>query len=254
MTSVFDSAAFNQNLFFPRPDFQPCPAGAEDFLVEVCPGVRVHARRHPSPDNRFSLLFFHGNGEIAADYDELAPMFADLGADFFVLEYRGYGKSEGSPSLRDALADAHHLYNFFKNKELLRPQVCVMGRSLGSAAAIELCAHYREITCGLIESGFADPIPLVERRGLSIDSTTPEEEALFNNSLKIKKVRCPLLILHGGDDVLIPPAEAELNHRQAGSKVKKLCILEGVGHNDIFMAPRGGYFGALREFFQEVLE
>ncbi|OGW19765.1 MAG: hypothetical protein A3K09_00515 [Nitrospinae bacterium RIFCSPLOWO2_12_FULL_47_7] len=122
-----------------------------------------------------------------------------------------------------------------------------MGRSLGSAPAIELCSSYPSIAGCIIESGYADPIPLVERRGLRVQSISPEDDALFSNSRKIAGVLCPLLILHGAEDRLILPKEAELNYQKAGSQSKTLKILPGVGHNDIIMADT--YFSCLHEFF-----
>ena len=253
MNSVFDSSQFNANLFFPRPDPLPSPEGTDEIYVEVEPGVKVHVRRYLSRTARFSLLFFHGNGEIASDYDEISKIFDSLGAEFLVCDYRGYGRSDGHPTLRTVLKDAHLVYQSLKKNEKLLNPLCVMGRSLGSASAIELCSHYPEIDCCVIESGYADPIPLVERRGLRIDNITPEENNLFNNSRKIKKITCPLLIMHGEDDTVIYPHEAELNYQQAGSKSKDLQILEGVGHNDILMAPDNAYFNCLQPFFDKVL-
>lgn len=253
MTSIFDTPQFNENLFFPRPDFGEAPKGAEDLFVTVEAPMKVHVRLHAHPDARFSLLFFHGNGEIASDYDNLAEAYHQIGADFLVCDYRGYGKSEGKPTLRSTLADAHAIYNTLKAEGKLRPTVCVMGRSLGSAPAIELCAEYPEIKACVIESGYADPIPLVERRGLKVDNITPEEGALFNNSKKIERVKCPVLIMHGEDDVLIYPYEAKLNYDRAGSKDKALQILPGVGHNDILMAPDYGYFKCLFGFFEQMV-
>lgn len=253
MTSIFDTPQFNDNLFFPRRDPGDPPPGAEDLFVPVEESQRVHVRCHPNPSARFTLLFFHGNGEIVADYDGLAGIFHQMGAEFIVCDYRGYGKSDGRPTLRAALQDAHAIYNFLKDNGKLQSSVCVMGRSLGSAPAIELCAGYPEINACVIESGYADPIPLVERRGLKIDSTTPEEDALFNNSRKIARVACPLLIMHGEDDILIFPHEAKLNYEQAGSQDKALQILPGVGHNDILMAPDNAYFVCLARFFDKVI-
>jgi len=252
MSSIFDSREFNENLFFPRPDSLPPPEGAEDIYVEVEGNIHVHIRRYPSPMARYSLLFFHGNGEVVSDYDGLAGAFTALGGEFVVCDYRGYGKSEGFPSLRNTLKDAAVVYNHLKDQKKLLPSVCVMGRSLGSAPAIELCSSFDEISCCVIESGYADPIPLVERRGLRVDKTTPEEDALFNNSKKIANVKCPLLILHGEEDFLISPREAELNYKQAGAKVKILKVLEGVGHNDMMMARDGGYFVCLKNFLDNI--
>jgi hypothetical protein len=253
MGSVFDSPQFNNNLFFPRPDRMAPPEGSDEIYVEVEPDIKIHIRRYPTPNARFSLLYFHGNGEIVSDYDEISKAFTYLGAEFIACDYRGYGRSNGQPTLRSVLQDAHKIYDFLKKEGKLLPKLCVMGRSLGSASAIELCSHYSEIDSCVIESGYADPIPLVERRGIRIDSISPEENELFNNSEKIKKVKCPLLIMHGQDDILIYPNEAELNYNQAGSESKGLQILEGVGHNDILMAPDNGYFKCLQRFFDKTM-
>ncbi|MFQ5672755.1 MAG: alpha/beta hydrolase [Nitrospinales bacterium] len=247
MSSVFDLPEFNGNLFFPRPDLLPPPPGKDEIYVEVEAGVRVHLRRYPNPSAGFSLLYFHGNGEIVSDYDALEKPMAGLGAELTVCDYRGYGKSDGTPTLRKVMRDAELIYRHLQDNGKLLAEVCVMGRSLGSASAIELCAGREEIGACVIESGYADPIPLVERRGLKIHAITPEEDALFNNSRKIAAVTCPLLIMHGKEDNLIYPHEAELNYRQAGSKIKTLKLLDGVGHNDILFARE--YFPSLKRFF-----
>ena len=72
MISIFDSKEFNQNLFFPRSDSNAGSVSADEIFVEVEPNCKVHVRRHASPKAKFSLLFFHGNGEIVSDYNELA--------------------------------------------------------------------------------------------------------------------------------------------------------------------------------------
>ncbi len=252
MGSIFDSIQFNENLFFPRPDPLPGPPDCEEIYVQVDENVNVHCRKHPVPQAGISLLFFHGNGEVVSDYDDIVQAFTALGMEMTICDYRGYGKSGGTPSLRNSLEDARTIYQYLRDNGKLGSSVCVMGRSLGAASAIELCSKFSDISSCIIESGYADPIPLVERRGLRIDRTTPEEDALFNNSLKIQKVHCPLLIMHGEDDFLISPKEAQLNYQQAGSKMKTLEILEGVGHNDMMMAENGGYFSSMRRFLESL--
>ena len=105
------------------------------------------------------------------------------------------------PTLRSTLEDAHKVFDQLKSTGKFKEKVCIMGRSLGSAPTLELCAKRSDVAACVLESGYADPIPLVERRGLKIDKTTPEEDALFNNSEKIRQVTCPLLIMHGADDI-----------------------------------------------------
>jgi len=140
-----------------------------------------------------------------------------------------------------------------RDNNQLKINVCVMGRSLGSAAAIELCSKYFDITCCIIESGYADPIQLVKRRGLGIKELSLEENKLFNNSEKILLVRCPSLIMHGENDFLISPQEAVLNHKNAGSKHKVLDVIKSVGHNDMMMASDNAYFKSLIKFFNDVI-
>jgi len=252
VTSIFDSKEFNQNLFFPRDDSNKNPESADEIFVEVGPNCKVHVRHHLSSKAKFSILFFHGNGEIISDYDGLAKYFTSLGCELIVCDYRGYGRSDGKPTLRSALKDASTIYCFLRSNKILKSLVCVMGRSLGSAPAIELCVRFSDISCCILESGFADPIPLVERRGLYIDKITNEENQLFNNSEKIRSVTCPILIMHGEEDFLISPQEAKLNYQNAGSKHKILDILKGVGHNDMMLANGNSYLKCLNNFFESV--
>jgi alpha-beta hydrolase superfamily lysophospholipase len=252
MDSIFDSEVFNQNLFFPRVDYSNPPGNAEELYIEVETDIKVHVRKFPAPSARFSLIYFHGNGEIVSDYNDLAQVFGAIGGELVACDYRGYGKSNGNPSLRTVLNDACAIYECLAKNQVTRPLVCVMGRSLGSASAIELGAKYPEIDGCVIESGYADPIPLVERRGLKVDSITPEENAVFNNSEKIKKITAPLLIMHGKDDKIISYEEAELNFANAGSKVKELELIDSVGHNDIMLASENKYFGTLEKFFSKM--
>ena len=252
MESIFDSPQFNNNLFYPRPDYSNPLVGADEIYIDVDKDIQVHARRHSNPSANMSMVFFHGNGEVVSDYDGLAHIFADLGLEFIVCDYRGYGKSGGFPTLRDVLGDSHVMLDHLKSRGFLKDKLVIMGRSLGSACAIELCSSRKDISCCIVESGYADPIPLVERRGLRIEKTTQDEDKLFNNSLKIANVTCPLLIMHGAQDQLIVPAEAEVNFQKAGSEKKFLSILDGVGHNDIMMASGNKYFSSLRSFIEQI--
>lgn len=80
MGSVFDSPQFNDNLFFPQRDYGEPPAGVDEMYIEVERDLRVHARRYPNQRREFSLLYFHGNGEVVSDHDRLAADFSALGS------------------------------------------------------------------------------------------------------------------------------------------------------------------------------
>jgi alpha-beta hydrolase superfamily lysophospholipase len=106
--SIFDRDEFNQSLFFPQSNASPAPAGASDQMIEV-DGARLHVRLHASPAASRTLLLFHGNGEIVADYDAAASRFARAGVALAVMDYRGYGRSTGTPTLRTLISDARRV-------------------------------------------------------------------------------------------------------------------------------------------------
>jgi alpha-beta hydrolase superfamily lysophospholipase len=199
-----------------------------------------------------NVLYFHGNGEIASDYDEVGAVFNGIGINLFVADYRGYGRSSGSPTLSLMIKDAHPIYEGFK--VVLREQgysgkLFIMGRSLGSASAIELAYHYqRELSGMIIESGIADMFKLMSTVGfpislLGIDNTqTPTSLEL------IRKIKIPTLILHGEFDQIVPVEEGKANFENVAAKDKRLVIIPGVDHNTIFALGANQYLEALKEF------
>jgi alpha-beta hydrolase superfamily lysophospholipase len=243
---VFDSPEFNARLFFPRPDRGPPPPGARDLFVDV-PGARLHLRWHTAATPaRAVVLLFHGNGEVVADYDDLADHYAAAGAELVVVDFRGYGASTGVPTLRAAIADAAP--TLAAVRAATRLPVVVMGRSLGSACAAEL---YRQRPAGVVgvilESGASDLAGLVRRRGLPVPHAfSADDRATFDPLPKLAAGDLPLLVLHGADDELIDPAEARAAHAHAGAAHKQLVFIPDRGHNDLGLAP--AYWQALATF------
>jgi alpha-beta hydrolase superfamily lysophospholipase len=244
MTSIFDRDEFNHALFYPRADTTQ-PQGAVDHMIDVAPGIRVHVREHRRAA-RCTLLLFHGNGEVVADYDEAAERFAEAGAALAVADYRGYGASDGEPTLRDAIADARSIAAAFPGK------LVVMGRSLGAAAAHELYADPPANLLGVIlESAFCDLAGLVRRRGLEPPRTwSPHDLATFDPPTKLARGKLPLLVLHGARDELVVPAEAHASLAAAGATDKQLVMVPGHGHNDVSLGP--SYWQALESFVHRI--
>ena len=242
MPSLFDSPAFNQSLFYPRRDVSRAPDGARDLRVAVAPGVGLHLRIHHAPGAHAMVLLFHGNGEVVADYDATAGQCAELGVALAVVDYRGYGASDGVPTLRHALTDAH----------AGALPVVVMGRSLGSACAAELCQDAPASSPGFIfESGIADVYGTIRRRGLHLTAPLPEEDlAVFDPLRKFARCEARALVLHGEEDTIIPASEARLTFATLKSADKTLALVPHRGHNDLsqgfvyweefdgFLAPR----------------
>jgi alpha-beta hydrolase superfamily lysophospholipase len=248
-----DHPAVNAAIFFPRPATGlPAPQGSEDLRIPLGGGVDVMARYHPVDAALPTVLHFHGNGEIVPDYDAIAPAFHSAGASLVSAEYRGYGSSTGSPSARGLIEDApvvlDQVIAFLKERGHTGPLV-VMGRSMGSAPAIELASTRGGDIAGLIvESGFARTEPLLALFGISLESLGLRDLSGMDNEDKMADVRMPVLVLHAEGDVLLPPWNGERIHERAASDEKTLVMIPNADHNTIMAFGGPVYWGAIAEF------
>jgi len=158
------------DLFHPRAgDDLGCRANILELRISLADGTVIGGRSHRADTGAVNILFFHGNGEIAEDYDDLGPLFARRRINFLMADYRGYDSSTGSPTSSARLADSYAILRFvtgwLSDQDHTGPLI-VMGRSLGSAPAVELACHDPEAIAGLIlESAFAHTGLLLRRLG-----------------------------------------------------------------------------------------
>ena len=247
-----DNPEVAAHVFFPRPDpgGEP-PAGSTDLQIPVDGGSVLHARFHPGPDGAPVVLLFHGNGEIVADYDDLAGAYRRLGAALLVVDYRGYGRSTGEPVPSRIILDAEQVLDFARSRLVERgsPPIVVLGRSLGSAPAIHLAATRGSDLAGLIlESGFALTLPLLQLVGVPVRRLGLTEADGFGNEEAMRRVEIPTLILHADEDTIIPLGDAQRNLEACAARDKRLVIIEGADHNSIMAYGGGKYWGAIGEF------
>jgi alpha-beta hydrolase superfamily lysophospholipase len=251
--SLIDQPFLLQFIFYPRKDSTPCPSNAFDLSVLVGKGVSISCRFYVGHHEWPWFLFFHGNGEVVSDYDEISPFYHQKEINFVVADYRGYGASKGVPTLTDLVQDAHLIFKRVK-KELtrrnLRKDLWVMGRSLGSISALELAYHYQEEMKGLIiESGFPSVVRIMTHFGMpsqGVGLQKIDQECLE----RIKKIFLPTLIIHGEQDSLVPLENAKDIYQHLGTQEKKLLIIPSATHNDIMLVGFKGYFNALQEFIE----
>jgi alpha-beta hydrolase superfamily lysophospholipase len=252
-----DHPAVNSAIFFPRPDTGlPPPPGSEDFVIAAGDGVILAARYHPSDLSLPTVLHFHGNGEIVADYDDIAPLFHSVGASMVCADYRGYGRSTGTPSARSLVEDAPIILDqvtAFLSKRGHSGPLVIMGRSLGSAPAIELASTRGGDIAGLIvESGFAQTPPLLALFGISLESLGLKSMSGMDNEDKMSHVKIPLLVLHAEGDVLLPPWNGERIHTRAASADKHLVMVPNADHNTIMAFGGDTYWGAIAAFLKSL--
>ena len=229
---MFDSVEFTSRLFYPRRSISEPPDGARDLFVDV-PTARLHVRVYSAPEVHRAVLLFHGNGEVVADWDDVAPLFASAGARLAVCDYRGYGRSSGAPSLRAIIDDGAVVLRAVAVAVEL--PIVVMGRSLGSLCAQSLfAATPPEVSGVILESGIADLGAFIRRRGLSVPPVlTPADAASFDPKHRLARGTLPLLIILGAQDDLISLDEAHIAFATANSRRKELVVVPDRGHNDI---------------------
>ena len=103
--ALLDTGGLSQMIFYPRADDSRAPEQSEDLTFEIAPGVTLGGRLYISNRAHPTILYFHGNGEVAGDHDDIAPFYRREEANLCVVEFRGYGKSTGMPSFSALVGD-----------------------------------------------------------------------------------------------------------------------------------------------------
>lgn len=220
----------------------------EDVTLETSDGVRLHGWFVPGASTRV-LLFFHGNaGNISHRLHSIRD-FHDLGLAVFIIDYRGYGASDGKPGeqglYRDAEAAWQHLV---AERGIGADQIILFGRSLGGSVASMLAAKQEPLAL-IVESSFTsvpdigqDAYPWLPVRWL----------ARFRHATRehVASVRCPVLVVHSRDDEIIP-----LHHGEAifaaAPEPKVFLEIRG-GHNDGPITSATTYRKGLRKFLDSL--
>ena len=245
--SVLEHAVGSGRSFYPQRHWTKTPEGAVDYAINVAEGVQLSCRFHAVGREFPTVLFFYGNGETAAGYDYIAPHYNEIGANFFVADYRGYGASGGAPTFNTMLADAHvalaGLREAMAERGVTGP-VYVMGRSMGRHAAGELAVtEAHQINGVIIESGRPNLGRFAE--GLEPALVQALED---DYHAKFYSIDIPALVIHGERDELAPLSDAVAMYENFKTVEKRLEIIPGAGHNDLMHVGYQQYFGAIRDF------
>ncbi len=245
-SSILDHPTISERYFFPRPDRPP------EVLSVTCEGATLACAGHRPLTAAPTVIFFHGNGEVVADYTPwLGSELAQRGCNSLLAEYRGYGSSTGAPGLVRMLADVTQI---FEAAALPPEQVIVFGRSVGSIYALELAAQQPRIAGLVIESGIADPLQRVLMRvdpaEIDSDRETLAAEAAehLDHRRKLAAYRGPLLVLHARGDTLVDVTNGQRLASWGAPAQTELLVLPRGDHNTIMMANEAAYWDALGSF------
>ncbi len=253
MSSKLDQPEILAYIFHPAQ--QPNDGGPEnsvDLDITTPDGAMLGCRFHPAGEDATNIIYFHGNGETVSDYDDIAAEYNKQGLNLFVVTYRGYGWSTGSPAVSTMFKDALLILNTVKawlTESGYKEPIFIMGRSIGSASALEIGFEEPGAIKGLIiESGFADSISLLQNIGLDTDRFDLQEEDCFNNLQKISEIKLPTLFLHGARDEIIPVIMAEKLQAACGARNKRFMVIPGAEHNTTMSTGGVTYFETIKTF------
>jgi len=231
-------AASDRMMFLPpAPGYGDTP---DLIRLPTAGGERIAAVYLPNAGATYTVLFSHGNAEDLGGVLPLLAVLRDLGFSVFAYDYRGYGLSEGRPSEGNVYADIDAAYDYLTRDLRVPPErVILYGRSLGAGAAVDLAS--RRLVGGLIlESPF-----LTAFRVMTRIPVLPFDK--FRNVDKIGRVRCPVLVMHGEADEIVPLWHGErLFERAPGPKT--MVVIPSAHHNDFMWVAGARYGAALRDF------
>ena len=243
-------------IYFPSREIEATPGDVgldfEDVRFKSSDGLVLHGWFVRGGGDA-TFVWFHGNGgNIGHRVGNIRELVERLGVNIFIFDYRGYGRSEGSPYEEGTYLDAEAAIALVRSRSEVDPEkIIYFGRSLGCAVAAEMAIKYppRALIC---ESGFTSVSAMTKSvypflPGLQLLVTTK-----YDTLSKIARVDAPVMVLHGDRDEIVPFAMSrELFDAAKGPK--SFYAIEGAGHNDTYHVGGPPYFEALGEFIDEVI-
>ncbi len=227
------------------------PQGAEEVWFRNAEGLKLHgwffhSKTQPA---HATVVYAHGNGGNLSYCDWVGESFAARGFDVLLFDYRGYGRSEGEAAGEAGLyADAEAAYDFVTGERgVPAGRVVLYGQSLGTAAVGDVAAR-RECGALVLESGLSSAadmaavvMPWLPRfvRGLTKNK--------LDTASKLPGVRCPVLVIHGDRDEVIPASQGRTLF-EAAPEPRRLIVVKGAGHNDLSNVGGEEYLDTLAEF------
>ena len=236
-----DNPTVSNIVFYPRKT--PIPTKLDSNIkvlrFNIEKNIIIGGFFYVNDPNLPTILLFHGNGEIAADYKYTLNFFFQCGVNLSVMDFRGYGFSTGEPFYTSLIKDALPIYNkFYKwiKKNNFNDSIFILGRSLGSICTSEIGSHNPDSLNGVIfESGFASIYDMMTGLfGVDGPEITPEFLSDYSNDTRIRKFKKPTLVIHGTNDLVIPSYQGRLiyDNIPEGTE-KRLVMINKAGHNDI---------------------
>jgi uncharacterized protein len=244
-------------IFFPVREFSARPEDfglrAEEVLCRTEDKVNLHGwffqadEKEKQDTPSLCLLLFHGNAGNISDRLSKAQAWVKRGVSVLLIDYRGYGKSEGKIDKgNDLFQDARAAFNWLKTeKNYSSDRMILYGESIGSVPAVELASH-EAFKAVILEAPFTS-LKEVAKRHYGIVPDFAIQDFLLDNESKITSLKSPLFILHGTDDEVVP---FEMGRRlfDKAPDPKDFLEVKNAHHNDISMVGGADFFEAPYQF------
>lgn len=234
---------FSDRMIFlpPEASYEHAPTQDETAIVITSQdGNQLAARYLHNPDSQYTILFSHGN---ATDIGRVMPILLalrDAGFSVLAYDYPGYGHSTGSPTERNAYHAVEAAYDYLVDELEIAPEnIIVQGQSVGGGPSVYLAAN-KPVAGLILESSFATAFQVVVPIRIM-----PFEK--FPNIKRIDQIDCPLLLIHGTDDGVIPFSHSEELYAAAQAP-KTLVPIPQAGHNDVLWIGAETYLQSIQTF------
>ncbi len=228
-------------MIFQPPRFSRRHKTTEDLIrLKTADGETISALYIPNEKAKYVILASHGNAEDLATAHVFFNQLHQQGYAVLAYDYHGYGSSTGNPSEKTAYMDVNAAYEYLTQTLSFQPhQIISFGHSLGCAMALDLAA--RQPVAGLILSA---PFLSAWRVGTTFPILPFDR---FCNIKKIDKIQCPVLIIHGNRDWIIPFWHGRKLYAQANQPKYHLWV-KNAGHNNISTTAGKLYWDTLKKF------
>jgi fermentation-respiration switch protein FrsA (DUF1100 family) len=237
-------------VFHPMPQGDQ-PYGIEDRLgvvdvwIPLAGGERLHAWWRPADNARLTTLFLHGNAGNLSHREDIAALLPAAGSSVLLLDYRGYGRSTGAPSVAGVVTDALAAYGWLRQRGVSADRLVLHGESLGTSVALQLAAQ-QPCAALVLEAPFTS---LSDMAGTVLPFLGRTIIWGLDSRAAIAKLRVPVLLIHGTDDEIVPfRMGQELLER--ASPPKELFAVEGAHHNDLREVAGPEYVRRLSAFYR----
>jgi pimeloyl-ACP methyl ester carboxylesterase len=242
-------------IYFPSKSIDSTPQqiglAYEDVYLEAEDGVKIHGWFVPADSARATLLFLHGNGGNISHRLESIHQFHSLNLSVFIIDYHGYGLSQGKPGEQETYHDAEASWKYLTGQKQINPdKIIIFGRSLGGAVASWLAVKHQPRAL-IMESAFSS---LVDIANTHYPFLPVRMMSRFNYDSKenIRRINVPVLFIHSPNDEIIPFKHGDELYRIA-NEPKQFLEITG-SHNDGYLASSAEYLPALDRFIDEILQ